>query len=69
MFLSADDLRALTGYVKPALQRRWLLANGYKFDVRADGRPAVLVSQVEQRQAVRAERVTSSARPDWSALE
>jgi Domain of unknown function (DUF4224) len=69
MFLSADDLRALTGYVKPALQRRWLFANGYKFDVRADGRPAVLISQVEQRQAVRAERVTSSARPDWSALE
>ena len=68
MFLSADDLRALTGYVKPALQRRWLLANGYKFDVRADGRPAVLVSQVEQRQAVRAEHVTSDVEPNWDAL-
>ena len=68
MFLSSDDLRALTGYTKPALQRRWLLTNGYRFDVRADGRPAVLVSQVEQRQAARAERFTSDVEPNWDAL-
>ncbi len=68
MFLSSEDVEALTGYRKPALQRRWLLANGYRFDVRADGRPALLRSQVEARQHVTG-RVTSRIEPDWSALE
>lgn len=67
MFLSAEDLEALTGYRKPALQRRWLVANGYHFDVRADGRPALLRSQVEARQQV-ATRVTSRVEPNWDAL-
>lgn len=67
MFLSPEDLHALTGYRKPALQRRWLLANGYRFDVRADGRPAVLASQVEARQRVLV--ASSNEVPDFAALE
>jgi len=67
-FLSADDLLALTGYQKPALQRRWLTENGYKFDVRVDGRPAVLISQVEARQQLSLNRVTSRVGPNWEAL-
>lgn len=67
MFLSANDVQALTGYKKPALQRRWLIQHGYRFDVRADGRPAVLAAQVEQRHGVKA--VTSNVGPNWSALE
>ena len=50
VFLTAAELQALTGYRKPALQRRWLLENGYRFEVRADGRPVVLAAQVEARQ-------------------
>jgi hypothetical protein len=50
MFLSADELQELTGYKKPALQRRWLTQNGYQFDVRGDSRPAVLEAQVRLRQ-------------------
>jgi hypothetical protein len=34
MFPSHEDLKALTGYRMPARQRRWLLDNGYRFDVR-----------------------------------
>lgn len=68
MFLTAEQIEELTGYKKPSLQRRWLLANGYRFDVRADGRPALLRAQVEARQHVTA-RVTSRTEPDWSALE
>ena len=41
MFLTAEELRDLTGYLKPALQRGWLASNGYSFDVRADDRPVV----------------------------
>jgi hypothetical protein len=65
-FLSSEDLHALTGRQKPKLQREWLIANGYRFDVRADGRPAVLVSQVETRQAGHSRR--SNAEPNFTVL-
>ena len=51
MFLSRDELEQLTGYNRPGLQRRWLVDNDYRFDVRADGRAAVLKEQVHQRQS------------------
>ena len=67
MFLTADDIEALTGYKKPKLQRRWLLDHGYRFEVRADGRPAVLASQVEAR--LRDPRARKpAAEPNWEAL-
>ena len=50
MFLTADQLRDLTGYKKPALQRRWLADNGFSFEVRSDGRPIVSRSYYENRQ-------------------
>ena len=49
MFLTAKELRELTGYLKPAYQRRWLAANGLSFDVRRDGRPVVSRSYYESR--------------------
>ena len=68
MFLTAQELRSLTGYQKPSLQRRWLTEHGYRFDVRADGRPAVLISQVEARQRSETGRVSSGVAPNWDAL-
>lgn len=49
MFLSPEDLHDLTGYKKPKLQRRWLTENGYRFDVRADGKPVVSRAHYESR--------------------
>ena len=66
MFLSPRELQELTGYQKPALQRRWLVEHGYRFDVRADGRAVVLTAAIEQKLAGRR---TSGVGPDWSALE
>ena len=66
MFLSPRELHELTGYQKPALQRRWLVEHGYRFDVRADGRAVVLTAAIEQKLAGRR---TSGAGPDWSAVE
>jgi len=69
MFLTADNLRELTGYRKPKLQRRWLAQNGYKFDVRGDGRPAVLVDQVNVRQLKGLDRsIETMEAPDFEAL-
>ena len=49
MFLTQEELQQLTGYKKPALQRRWLIDNGYNFDIRADGRPIVSRAHFEAR--------------------
>lgn len=65
MFLSKEAIVALTGRKKPKLQRAWLTDHGYHFDVRADGRPAVLVRQVEEKQGVRIDR---GDEPNWAAL-
>lgn len=66
MFLTPMELRELTGYQKPALQRRWLVEHGYRFDVRADGRAVVLTAAIEHKLAG---RPSSGTKPDWSALE
>ena len=67
MFLSADNIGQLTGYRKPALQRRWLVQNGYSFDVRADGRPVVSLAQYEARHMP--SRRTRPSVPDFGALD
>lgn len=65
MFLTSDEVKQLTGRTKPKLQREWLIEQGYRFDVRADGRPSVLSSQVIARQGGVRE---SRAEPNWDAL-
>ncbi len=41
IFLVPEEIQDLTGYQKPAYQKRWLAKHGYPFDVRGDGRPVV----------------------------
>ena len=40
-FLAPEEIHDLTGYKRPTSQRKWLIKNGYPFDVRCDGRPVV----------------------------
>lgn len=65
MFLTPIQIEQLTGRRKPALQRKWLLEHGYRFEVRADGRPAVLAAAVEARLSG---RVTGRVEPNWTSL-
>jgi hypothetical protein len=51
MFLTPAELEQLTGYKSGATQCRWLAANDYSFDVRADGKPALMRSVYEARHA------------------
>jgi len=64
MFLTDSQLEDLTGYVSRRAQARWLAANGYRFDVRSDGRPNVLLRQLEERQVGKSERARPG--PDFS---
>ena len=60
MFLTRAQLVRLTGYRQKAKQRTWLAANGYSFDVRADGTPSLSRAAYEARHAPRAKRRPSA---------
>jgi len=46
MFLTKDELQALTGYQNRPQQINWLRENGYPFDIGGDRRPRVLKATV-----------------------
>ncbi|UCV01733.1 DUF4224 domain-containing protein [Dechloromonas denitrificans] len=49
MFLTKEEVRELTGYVRSADQCRWLEKRGWKFERNAiTGRPVVLRKHVEE---------------------
>ncbi len=48
MFLTPDDLAALTGRRRPAAQCRQLARMGIRFGLDADGHPRVLLAEVER---------------------
>ncbi len=66
MFLTNEELQEMTGYKNHSIQVTWLTDNGYRFDVRCDGRPNVLWDQVRERQCKNAE---SKPGPDLSWLD
>ena len=66
MFLTANDLADLTGYVVSAYQCRWLDRHGYPFETAATGRPKVLRAYVEKRLGMSVSSVMSEMEPDFS---
>lgn len=42
MLLTSPELRAITGYARPAAQIRWLRGRGWPFEIDGRGRPVVL---------------------------
>jgi hypothetical protein len=41
MLLTPDDLRDLTGFIRPSKQIEWLQREGFMYRVAADGHPRV----------------------------
>ncbi len=68
MFLSTDELQELTGYKRPADQRRWLIDHGWGFEVRADGKNTVLIEEARNRMLTR-KSTNRSTEPDLEALK
>ena len=66
MFLTADELRQLTGLKRKGDQARFLRGQGYAVELDANGRPLVLRSAVEARMG--AVPVAKQAEPNWEAL-
>ena len=75
MFLTDTDLQSLTGYKRPAEQRRWLTSHGWAFEVRADGKNRVLIEEAQAKMLTRQtvhkwspKTAGRSAEPDLAAL-
>ena len=49
MFLTAEELRELTGYAFHSLQIGWLRRNGWKFEVTGQNRPKVARTYFDSR--------------------
>ena len=67
MFLSADDLAELTGFVRPSAQIRWLTENGWYYAVDAYGRPRVALAEFN-RHLVGRPALADDFVPDLSGL-
>lgn len=42
MFLTEDELKELTGWMRPGKIKQWLDQNGYRYETSRDGWPRVL---------------------------
>lgn len=72
MFVSAEDLKGLTGLVQPAAQARWLAKRGYAFERRADGSIALRQDEYDAHTLSAAKDRSQKKRPwrmDLSALD
>lgn len=67
IFLADNDIHELTGYKRPSSQRQWLARNGYRFEVRADGRPIVLLAEVERHMLGKSKGRRTE--PNYAALD
>lgn len=61
MFLTAEELRELTGYKRASLQLGWLRKAGVRHYVRRDGRPVVMAADLAG-----VSRPADRTRPDFS---
>jgi len=69
MFLSDADLIELTGYEKPAAQKRWLDKLGWVFVESAFGKPKVLRAYAEKKLGLASETGSAQTEPDFSRWE
>jgi hypothetical protein len=63
-FLDSTELKALTGYLRPSAQCRWLARNGFRFWVKGDGSVAVPAVQLIAQSGAR-----QRWKPDLSVLD
>lgn len=68
LFLSRDELMELSGRKQRSKVADWLVGNGYKFDVAADGWPKVLRAAMEAKlMPTNSKRTMRKQEPDFSA--
>lgn len=67
MFLTAEELVALTGRPQKAMQIAWLRNQAWRFAVNATGHPVVAVAEAQRQLVGGGARVP--AQPKWENLD
>jgi hypothetical protein len=67
MFLTAQELQRLTGYIRSSAQIRWLRRNGWRFTVNGLKEPIVAVAESE-RKLVSGQGMSKHHEPNFGAL-
>ena len=68
IFLTSDELEALTGFKTPARQVEWLRRKGWRFEINGNRRPIVARKYTEKRLGCGAPE-ESAYRPNFAALQ
>ena len=69
LFMQPDDIMTLTGRKLSRMQCRWLSEHDFKFMIGADGKPKVLISEIDFHMGRgTTEKPQQSARPDFSKV-
>lgn len=65
MFLTADEIRTLTGRQRPSAQVRWLRQHGYRLTVNALGAPVVAIAEANRKLVGGTKQAQE---PNWEAM-
>lgn len=68
IFLTSDELEALTGFKTPARQVEWLRKKGWRFEINGNRRPIVARKYTEKMLGCGAPE-ESAYRPNFAALQ
>lgn len=66
MFLSKEEIVKLTGRKFKTMQIKWLLQQGYKFEVTANGDPIVLTAHLNERLGGHNSKSHKASQPNFS---
>lgn len=74
MFLTATEIRELTGYRKPTYQKRWLIERRWLFEENRAGQPMVLREHLHSHlnkpaAATRKSSLAGATTPNWNKVK
>jgi hypothetical protein len=69
MFLTSDELVALTGFKRRTAQARWLAHNGWRFTVNGLGEPVVAIAEMSRRMVSGASAAGARKEPNYGVLD
>ena len=68
IFLSFEEIAALTGFKLPTYQAKWLRTKGWRFEINANRRPIIARKYAEKMLGC-GEQEFESYRPNFAALQ
>lgn len=68
LFLQPEDIKELTGKIRPRTQASYLQQMGIPHIINGDGKPLVLKSYIEKQLDPDRSETKNRSKPNWNAL-